>query len=246
MSASAKFYSRLDGVFKYGFYIFSFILISVNTAFLIWNWYDLTIDIDANTIFLTFVGFLFAFAGINIYSIFNTNIENEKEALRQLELQYKHALELSVKGLQFPQSLIEVFMSCHYAIDAPEFNINSIQALNDVQDKLLGLRDIVQKFKDTYRDSDFELYREMLQKQANGLEYILKEHKRAIAYNRFFENHKDLESHYNQLLDKTIDIVSELRTYEYEPEFENMPKLSMWQKIKKTYQYGKKLFCDKS
>ncbi len=30
------------------------------------------------SLLFTFVGFLFAFAGINIYSIFNTNVENEK------------------------------------------------------------------------------------------------------------------------------------------------------------------------
>lgn len=244
MSTSSGFYNRLEGVFKYGFYITSFVLISVNTAFLIWNWNDLTIDVDANTIFLTFVGFLFAFAGINIYSIFNTNIENEKEALRQLELQYKRALELSVKGLQFPQDLIEVYLSCHYAVDAPAFNINSMQTIKDVEEKMLKLRDTVQKFKDTYRDADFELYREMLQKQANGLEYILIEHKRKIKYNGYFDKNKDLEADYNKVLDKTIDVVSLLRTYEYEPELEDVPQLTTWQKIKKTIKFAKMVFSE--
>lgn len=50
-----------------------------NIVFFIYNWGDLRLQInDTTNILLTIIGFLFAFAGINIYSIFNTNIETEK------------------------------------------------------------------------------------------------------------------------------------------------------------------------
>ena len=56
-------------------------LCTINIVFLIVNWCELHVNIDSATnILLTIIGFLFAFAGINLYSIFNTNIESGKEA----------------------------------------------------------------------------------------------------------------------------------------------------------------------
>lgn len=71
-------------VIWYGFLIGAIILIVTNTYFLIYNLNEWEIHIDKEELFLTFVGFLFAFAGINIYSIFNTNIEEEKDRLNKL------------------------------------------------------------------------------------------------------------------------------------------------------------------
>ena len=58
-------------------------LCTINIVFLIANWGELHVNIDSATnILLTIIGFLFAFAGINIYSIFNTNIESEKKFIK--------------------------------------------------------------------------------------------------------------------------------------------------------------------
>ena len=80
-----KKYSRKRSFWKYTYYITMTILAIVNSVFLICNWYSLSLQLSNESLLLSVVGFFFAFAGINIYSIFNTNIDSEKNALHELQ-----------------------------------------------------------------------------------------------------------------------------------------------------------------
>jgi hypothetical protein len=71
------------------------VLAITNVVFFIYIWNDIKVVVDQTTLLLTFLGFLFAFAGINIYSIFNTNVEAEKERLIELASKYEEALKMS-------------------------------------------------------------------------------------------------------------------------------------------------------
>ena len=67
---------RNSVILWFAYHFFSITLCIVNIIFFIYNWQDWTISLENETnILLTIIGFLFAFAGINIHSIFNTNIE---------------------------------------------------------------------------------------------------------------------------------------------------------------------------
>lgn len=84
---------RLKTIIKYFFVISLAVLACTNVVFFIYNFRMPILEINDITIILTVVGFFFAFAGINIYSIFNTNIEEEKERLNNLAINYEKTLE---------------------------------------------------------------------------------------------------------------------------------------------------------
>lgn len=85
---------RKSFMWNYMYHMAMAILAITNVIFFIYNWNNIKIVVDETTLMLTFLGFLFAFAGINIYSIFNTNVESEKETLRELASQYEDSLRI--------------------------------------------------------------------------------------------------------------------------------------------------------
>ena len=103
---------------KYSFYISMSILAITNSLCFIVNWKNWEINISNEAILLSVDGFFFAFAGINIYSIFNTNIENEKKMLNDIIKKYDAELRLSSSGLKFPQNIHNVYQSCQYLISS--------------------------------------------------------------------------------------------------------------------------------
>ena len=84
--------SRFKRVVWYITQMFLIILACTNTIFLVHNIDDFRINLSPDNMILTAVGFFFAFAGINIYSIFNTNIEEEKKRLTDLSESYEKTL----------------------------------------------------------------------------------------------------------------------------------------------------------
>ena len=84
-------------------------VVVINFIFLLFNWYNLQIELSETTLILTFVGFLFAFAGINIYSIFNTNIEEEKKRLNDVYNQYKDEISETLSLLNYSKKLISYY-----------------------------------------------------------------------------------------------------------------------------------------
>lgn len=86
---------RRSFFWNYFYHMSMAVLAVTNVVFFIYSRNDIQIIVDQTTLLLTFLGFLFAFAGINIYSIFNTNVEAEKERLTELANQYEEALKIS-------------------------------------------------------------------------------------------------------------------------------------------------------
>lgn len=90
-------------------FFFQFFMVALcitNIVFFIYNWGDLRLQInDTTNILLTIIGFLFAFAGINIYSIFNTNIETEKAKMIELQKEYSHQMETTIHKMAFYDSV---------------------------------------------------------------------------------------------------------------------------------------------
>lgn len=85
---------RKSFVWNHIYHMTMTVLALTNVVFFIYNWKDMKVMVDEPTLILTFLGFLFAFAGINIYSIFNTNVEAEKETLRNLANNYEESLRM--------------------------------------------------------------------------------------------------------------------------------------------------------
>lgn len=114
--------SRKKVVLWYGYQIVMLVLAVTNIGFFIYNITDLQIDIDTTAIFITFVGFLFAFAGINIYSIFNTNIEEEKKRLTDLSAIYEEEIGNTTLLLDFSRKQIKYHQLSMVICDSRNFN----------------------------------------------------------------------------------------------------------------------------
>lgn len=95
------------GWFLYHFFILC--LVIINIGFFIWHFNDYVfVPTDITSILLTAVGFLFAFAGINIYSIFNTNVESEKQRLIKLSEEYEAKINDSMDSMDFSKNLVRI------------------------------------------------------------------------------------------------------------------------------------------
>lgn len=235
--------SRVKEILKYMFYFTTFILAVVNVTFFICYWNDLTPQLNDESILLSVVGFFFAFAGINIYSIFNTNIESEKEALRDLVKHYDGELKMSSKMLQFPQELIMIWQTCQYLTTSKFFQHKSFDWIIELRARLEMQRDFVQELRDYNRVVQFERFRDDLSSLAQGICSTLKQHQSIIeADSSFFKPIPGNDDNYKKKLTGVISFAESLVSYSYEPEFEEKKELSVWQKIGCVFRYARKMF----
>lgn len=235
--------SRVKEILKYMFYFTTFILAVVNITFFICYWGELTPQLNDESILLSVVGFFFAFAGINIYSIFNTNIESEKEALKDLAKQYDGELKMSSKMLQFPQELIMIWQTCQYLTTSKFIQHKSFDWIGELRSRMEGQRDFVQELRDHNRVVQFERFREDLSSLAQGICSTLKQHLELLETDAsFFKPIPGNEDNYKKRLTGVITFAEGLVSYDYEPEFEEKEKLSVWQKIGRVYSYARKMF----
>ena len=236
---------RRKEILKYSFYFAMFVLGITNTVFLIYNWNDWTPQLNSESVLLSVVGFFFAFAGINLYSIFNTNIENEKEALRNLAKRYDGELNLSSRMLQFPQEMIMIWNTCQYVATSSAIHRNSFSWLTELRSRLKSQRDFVQDLKDHYRTSQYERYRSDLTNLAMGVKSSLQQHKERIEKDKtFFKPLPSNEGNYMGQLNSLIKFVKELSEYEYEIEPEVNNK-GFCEKVRDVAGYVRKTFWTK-
>lgn len=237
-----KIFSRKRAFWKYAYNISMTILAVVNTVFLLCNWCDLTINLNNESILLSVVGFFFAFAGINIYSIFNTNIDSEKSALQELQRKYDGELRLSSQMLQFPQELIMIWHTSQYISTAKVIQSKSFDWLRDLKKRMKNQRDFVLGLRDHYQIDIHERYRDDLANLAQGVLMVIKQHKESITCNNdFFKPIPSNKDTYISILDDVIQFVEETKTYDYEPELPEV-ELNLWGKVKKVYNYAVKSF----
>lgn len=234
--------SRKRAFWKYTYYITMTILAVVNTVFLLCNWQDLTINLNNESILLSVVGFFFAFAGINIYSIFNTNIDSEKSTLQELQRKYDGELKLSSRMLQFPQELIMIWHVSQYLSTAKVIQSKSFDWLRDLKKRMKNQRDFVLGLRDHYQIETHERYRDDLANLAQGVLMVMEQHKESISRNNdFFRPLQSNKNNYISILNDVIRFVEETITYDYEPELPEV-ELNLWGKVKKVCSYAWKTF----
>lgn len=235
--------SRVKEKLKYFFYFTMTILAIVNVMFFICNWADIKPQLNNESILLSVVGFFFAFAGINIYSIFNTNIESEKEALRDLVERYDGELKMSSKMLQFPQELIMIWQTCQYLATSQTVQNRAFDSISDLKKRLEGQKEFVKDLKANHRIIQFERYSEDLANLAQGVMSTLKQHQVAIDGNdNFFRPIHGNEDNYKKRMADVISLAESIVSCSYEPEFSEKKKLSFFGKLKDIVSYSKTIF----
>lgn len=182
------------------------VLCCTNIIFFIRNWYDLTLCVnDITNILLTIIGFLFAFAGINIYSIFNTNIEAEKERLIEMREMYSQKMSNTLEQLEFSANLTKIQLYGQLIFTSQK---NNSQILEWIQKSFDIIQEIENLLRKTYKQDNIEQY---YQKKNDIIAVV-----RGISYlaNTFMEKvSKPHSSYFNNTDSKNaIYIQNELKT----------------------------------
>lgn len=191
------------------------------------------IDISNEAITLSFVGFLFAFAGINIYSIFNTNIEAEKDRLNTLADSFESRLELSSRLMETPNNMMMTYQLTMYVASTEAFQMSLYGWMDEITQNLCSIRDIIQTLKDNKQEKLFEHSREELSKLAEGMSIILSQHKKKVVYSNYFDKVPTEADHYKERMEELLKFVDDLKYYEYDSSENNTKtKKTFLEKIK--------------
>lgn len=171
------------GWFIYHFAIFC--LVVINFAFLYCHFHDYTFTpTDTSALLLTFVGFLFAFAGINIYSIFNTNVEAEKHSLQKLRQQYEEKLSDSLKSVEFSKSLVRIYILVRLIVEPQKADSQYFDNIDSVHKLLTETKDSLVARKNELPTSQYEMYEIELKDIASGVKVQISSLKERIHRDR--------------------------------------------------------------
>lgn len=230
---------------KYSFYISMSILAITNSLFFIVNWKNWEINISNEAILLSVVGFFFAFAGINIYSIFNTNIENEKKMLNDIIKKYDAELRLSSSGLKFPQNIHNVYQSCQYLISSNSFPSWAHDRIDEIKNGIDDLHKTVMELKCCHKLSEFENCRKQLTNLSQGMMTLFNTYYERLDYNRAYFHgldEKDIEN-YKEKVKDTISRIEEIQYDEYIETCSNDDKLTIREKYSAIINYCKRVLA---
>lgn len=126
---------RRSVIFWFAYHFLTVGLCITNIVFFVWNWNDFTVSLTNETnILLTIIGFLFAFAGINIYSIFNTNIEAEKARLVEMRKKYAETMDSSLRSMNFASDMSKLLLYAQMTYSLKTNNSQLLEWLNQISD----------------------------------------------------------------------------------------------------------------
>lgn len=109
------------------------VLAICNSIFLIYNIDHWIVQVDQISILLTFLGFFFTFAGIYIYSVFNTNVDLEKKNLRELTNKYGDELAIANQGVYSVSKLLNFYQTGQLIVNSPRMNIHIYAWIHQMQ-----------------------------------------------------------------------------------------------------------------
>ena len=159
---------------KYWFF-FNFVMVAlcvINILFFICNWADFRLQInDTTNILLTIIGFLFAFAGINIYSIFNTNIESEKAKMIELQNKYSMQMELTIHKMKFYDSIHQLQLYSQLIFNLTKTNSQIFEWVDKVKMLCTVIQEFVEESKKRDTVETFESDNDNLIALYRGLKY---------------------------------------------------------------------------
>lgn len=229
-------------VCKYGFYISMTVLAFTNILFFYVNWNSYCVSISNEAILLSVVGFFFAFAGINIYSIFNTNIEAEKQTIRELAREYEAELSVMSQMMEFPKNVLQTYQLACYLTSADVIQPSSMDWMDSITIRSTKLKAVVTELKNKHLEEKYEIYNEHLVSMAQGILVLLNQHNHAITYNRFFKGLSEADQQrYNEKLTGLIELMDKLQyTDDEQEELDDTSNKTFCGKLKDILKYSKK------
>ena len=160
--------------FIYQFFVIT--LCVINTAFLVYNWQDLRLQInDTTNILLTIIGFLFAFAGINIYSIFNTNIETEKSKMIELQQEYSLQIHNSMQRMDFYGSIYKLQLYTQLILSSSKANSQLFEWVDKASNLCQEINNYLTHSRDKMTMNEHDHVKADLLALLRGFKYQIKE-----------------------------------------------------------------------
>lgn len=188
------------------------ILVLSNSVFLIWNINDLQINVDESTILLSVIGFLFAFAAINIYSIFNTRVDKEKEELNDLIDQYESLLENDKRQLDITIIIVR-FQTTILAISSTEkMNAQFLEWLDMAKNQVDGFIRLFNDFHDNVSKESFDSVYCELAIIVNNSTHLLESMRGTVSQNDFWKDRR-LESTKQMAIKNLEDICNKMNDF---------------------------------
>lgn len=231
--------SRFWVIVWYGCQFLFIGLTIANFWFLLSEWCNLDIILDDKSVAITFVSFLFAFAGINIYSIFNTNIEEEKKRLSDLSEIYEQEILKTTTRLYFTRTQIKHLQLCLFICQSEKYNgqiDNYLGEFNkltmDLNESLMNMYSNLCKEKFPYelsfkRNIDIaeldDLSGDFRDNCRNAYYSFVSFQKRVDGKKDYYFRPLDeqMQNKVMKSLSETIDILDELQSKEYKTEDNN-------------------------
>lgn len=205
-----------------GWYTYQLAMISVccvTIALVYANKIELQSKLDSpTTILLATIGFLFAFAGINIYSIFNTNIEEEKGRLRDLQNEYESAMKYEKTQGEYARKLLVYYQTCQMVTDSRIFNPQIYEWLFDLRRYIAECKEYILLLYTEKRESSYVTFRDDFWYISRGIKIQLRAFEDRIKDRKStFFNAVTVSDKRNFLsvLDEEIKEVESLEYYDY-------------------------------
>ena len=178
---------RQSVFFWFAYHFFTVGLCIINIVFFVCNWNDLTISLSNETnILLTIIGFLFAFAGINIYSIFNTNIEAEKARLVEMKNQYAETMESSLRSINFASDMSKLQLYAQMTYSLKTSNSQLLEWLDQISNTISRIKDSLEKARLSESNAYFCAMSNDVTALARGLGYM------SSTFVEYIESNEDL------------------------------------------------------
>lgn len=180
---------RMQCVFWFAYHFLMVTLCIVNLMFFLCNFCELEFDPnDSTNMLITFVGFLFAFAGINIYSIFNTNIEEEKQRLVEVSDLYNKKIEESKKEIEFTTFLVELNVLNQQILATKRYNNQLAEWIIKATKILNKEKTFIKERNKTQHGNEMNPYLQSIADVTRGMKYSLELVRPQIETEGFFSN----------------------------------------------------------
>lgn len=200
------------------FFLFSLVTIAgINFAFFIAHWQELEFNFSETSTYITFVGFLFAFAGINIYSIFNTNIEEEKKRLYDLNEKYKNEIHRTMCLLDFSKKHIKYYQLSQMIESSNVFNSQLVDWLDEFDSLRKEFIDFLYHLSQVDKE-EYDLMSSDFTDINRSVYYLFVAFQKRIKNNEtaFFADVDDeLKCSFVSQLETTIKMVNDMQTQDF-------------------------------
>lgn len=234
-------------------YLYQFSMISICCITIVILYYNhdlIKLNFDETAKFLlATIGFLFAFAGINIYSIFNTNIEEEKERLRDLQSAYEKEMAFERTQGEYSRRLLLYYQTCQMIKDSQSFNNQIFEWVNMLYNYICDFKVYLFTLYEDKRESSFVSFKHDFCNINRGILKQLNTFMCRIqsSQSSFFNKVKSSDKQYFlECLEERLHEIESLENYDFtslnKGPLTPKPDKTLSKKLKKIWESFKQLF----